>query len=234
MLLQATLNGPYSTRCHQAVPVSAAELAFDARICVAEGAGAIHVHPRDANGVERLETEVVDGVVAVVKDACGVPVGVSAGAWIEPDLDLRITLIRTWRAVDYAVVDFGEPGAAEVARACLEAGIAVEAGVTCATDVETLAASGLGGLILRVLVGPVGGPADALAAAQRIHDALDWHEVPAPRMQFGRGHAAWTLLGDAIRRGFASRIGLEDTIREPGGNAAVGNGALIRAAARLR
>ena len=43
----------------------------------------MHLHPRGEDGRERLD--VVDAVVVQVRDACGVPVGVSTGAWIEPD-----------------------------------------------------------------------------------------------------------------------------------------------------
>src|SRR5256885_9450243 len=129
MLLQATLNGPYSTSNHPAIPVSAQELAYVARIGVAEGARVIHLHPRDMDGAERLDAPVVDHVVTVVKDACGVPVGVGTGPWIEPDLDRCVEQILSWRAPDYALVDFGDPGAAMIMEACLEAGIGVEAGV---------------------------------------------------------------------------------------------------------
>src|ERR1044072_2916120 len=94
MLLQATLNGPYTKDNHPAVPVSAGELAEDARICVAEGARAIHVHPRDVYGAERLDPAVVDQVVSIVKDACGMPVGVSTAAWGEAGLGPRVEMMR--------------------------------------------------------------------------------------------------------------------------------------------
>lgn len=234
MLLQATLNGPYSRRSHPALPVTVQELAYAARLCVAEGAGAIHLHPRDVAGWERLEAAVVDPVVAAVKDASGVPVGVSLGAWIEPDVDRRAELVRSWSEPDYALVDFGDPGADRVMEACLEAGVDVEAAVSTVPDVESLMRSGLGGLALRVLIDPAGdSPTDALAAAADIHAVLDRNGLRVPRMQFGAGHASWTLVTDAIRRGYDTRVGLEDTVYEPDGEATVGNATLIRTAARL-
>jgi uncharacterized protein (DUF849 family) len=75
------------------VPVTAADLARDTAACVAAGACALHIHPRDDAGAESLAAPVVDAVVAEVWAACGVPVGVSTGAWIEPDLDRRLTLM---------------------------------------------------------------------------------------------------------------------------------------------
>ena len=94
MLLQAALNGPWTKADHQAVPISAQELARDAAAWVAAGARAIHLHPRDPDGIERLDAEVVDRVAATARDACGVPVGVSTGAWIEPDVRRRTDLVR--------------------------------------------------------------------------------------------------------------------------------------------
>src|SRR5471030_1466683 len=126
MLLQATLNGPYTKADHPAIPVLAEELARDAAACVAEGAGAIHLHPRDADGREQLHANVVDHLVAIVKAACGVPVGVTTGAWIEPDVDRRVELIRSWHLPDYTSVNLSEPGSIEIMKACLEAGIGIE------------------------------------------------------------------------------------------------------------
>ncbi|MDQ3742701.1 MAG: 3-keto-5-aminohexanoate cleavage protein, partial [Actinomycetota bacterium] len=44
MLLKACLNGAREPGAHPALPVGAVDLAADARACVAEGAGAIHLH----------------------------------------------------------------------------------------------------------------------------------------------------------------------------------------------
>ena len=66
MLLQAALNGPFTKSRHPALPVTAAELAADALACRDAGAGAFHLHPRDADGIERLAAGVVDGVVRTV------------------------------------------------------------------------------------------------------------------------------------------------------------------------
>jgi uncharacterized protein (DUF849 family) len=234
VLLQAALNGDRTKAAHPAVPVSADELARDAAACAAAGARAIHLHPRDAAGRERLEAEIVDDVVATVRQACGVPVGVSTGAWIEPDLERRLALIRAWRAPDYASVNLSEPGAAEVMEALLDAGVGIEAGVWSAEDAERLAASGAGDGVTRILVEPVdAGAARAVGIVEDIHRALDELGLSAPRLQHGDGDATWVLLTDAVRRGLDTRIGLEDTLHEPGGERATGNAALVRAAGRL-
>jgi uncharacterized protein (DUF849 family) len=234
MLLQATLNGGLSKATHPAMPESVEELARDAAACARAGAGAIHLHPRDAEGRERLDAEVVDRVVVRVREACGIPVGVTTGAWIQPDVDRRVALVRAWSAPDYATVNLSEPGAIRVMEALLQAGVGIEAGVWTVEDAERLAASGLGGRVLRVCVEPVELPAaGAVAFVEEIHRALDRLGLVAPRLQHGDGEATWVLLSDAVRRGIATRIGLEDTQYEPDGARTAGNEALVRAARAL-
>lgn len=211
--------------------MSAQELARDAAACVRAGAGAIHLHPRDARGRERLDAEVVDAVVARVREACGVPVGVSTGAWIEPDLSRRLALIAAWRAPDYASVNLSEPGATDVIEAVLATGVGVEAGVWSVEDAERLAASGLGGRLTRILVEPVDvAPAEAAAVVGTIHASLDAGGLTAPRLQHGDGAATWVLIDDAIRRGLDTRVGFEDTLLGPDGEPVASNESLVRAA----
>ena len=101
-------------------------------------------------------------------------------------------------------------------------------------DAERLAASGLGGRVLRVCVEPVELPAaGAVAFVEDIHRALGRLGLVAPRLQHGDGEATWVLLSDAVRRGIATRIGLEDTQYEPDGACTAGNEALVRAARAL-
>jgi uncharacterized protein (DUF849 family) len=233
VLLQAALNGPRTKADHPAVPVSAQELARDGVACVGAGAQSIHLHPRDDEGRERLEAEVVDAVVVRVRDACGVPVGVSTGAWIEPDLARRLDLVRAWRAPDFASVNLSEPGAVEVMRALIDAGVGIEAGVWSVEDAERLAASGLGSHVTRVLVEPVEVGAAGPEVVAAIHATLDRHDLRAPRLQHGDEEATWVLLADAIRRGVDTRVGFEDTLRGPDGEPAAGNEALVRAAREL-
>jgi uncharacterized protein (DUF849 family) len=237
MLLQAALNGPSTKADHPAVPLSIDELARDAAACVAAGAGALHLHPRDREGRERLDASVVDAVVAGVRAAvraAGVPVGVSTGAWIEPDLERRVALVAVWTEPDYASVNLSEPGADRVMRALLDAGVGIEAGVWSVEDAERLAATGLAGRLVRVLIEPVEvGASDAIAVVRAMHDALDRLGIVAPRLQHGDGEATWVLLRDAIHRGLDTRIGLEDTQYEPDGTRTSGNEALVRAAAGI-
>ena len=232
--LQAALNGDRTKDDHAAVPVSVEELARDASACVAAGARAIHLHPRDPEGRETLEPGVVDGVVREVRGACGVPVGVTTSAEIEPDPGRRIALVKAWREPDYTSVNLSEPGAAELMEVLAEAGIGIEAGVWTVEDAERLAATGLDGRLTRVLVEPVEASAeDAVGLVEDIHRALDELGITAPRLQHGDGEATWVLLLDAVRRGLDTRIGLEDVLHGPDGERTTGNESLVRAAREL-
>ncbi len=234
MLLQAALNGDLTKAAHPAVPVSIEELARDAAACVRASTGAIHLHPRDPRGRERLDAEIVDEVVRRVREACGVPVGVTTGAWIEPDPERRVELVRAWRAPDYTSVNLSEPGATELMKALIQAGVGIEAGVWSVEDAERLSASGLGPHATRILVEPVEVPAaDAVRLVDDIHRALDGFGLTAPRLQHGDGEATWVLITDAIQRGLDTRVGLEDTLHDPDGRRTAGNEALVRAAREL-
>lgn len=88
------------------MPLTPTRLAADAAACVRAGAAAIHVHPRAASGHETLGPAAIDETVTLIRAAIGVPVGVSTGAWIEPDPTRRAERVSSWRAPDVASVDF--------------------------------------------------------------------------------------------------------------------------------
>ena len=231
MLLQAALNGPYGKDVHFSMPLSMDELVRDAIACVSAGAGAIHLHPRDDDGRETLDPKVVNRVAAAVREACGVPVGVTTGAWIEPDPRRRVELVGEWRSPDYTSVNLSEPGAIEVMEALLEVGVGIEAGVWAVEDAGRLVTAGLGDRMTRILVEPIASLAgEAVRLVKDIHVALDKAGITTPRLQHGDGDSTWPLLTDAVRRGIDTRVGLEDTVFAPNGERTSGNAALIQAA----
>jgi uncharacterized protein (DUF849 family) len=194
------------------MPVTPAELAADARACVAAGARAIHLHPRDQDGRESLRAEVVDAVVRQVRAACGVPVGVpvgvSTGAWMEPDLERRLALIAEWTEPDYASVNVSEVGAFEVMQALRERDIGIEAGVWSVEDMRALNAAGPQQGLARILIEPVDAdPGTAVALIEEIAREAKG----APILGHGDGAATWVILEAAVRRGWDTRVGLEDT-----------------------
>lgn len=233
MLLKAALNGNRRRAAHPALPVGADQLAADAVACVRAGAGAIHLHPRDVDGRETLVGVVVDAVVRLVRAAARVPIGVSTGAWIEPDPERRAAAISLWLEPDMASVNLGEDGADAVMRVLLKAGIGVEAGIWSVADAERLAATGLAHRVQRVLVEIVHDVDDGAAEARAIDAALDRLHITAPRLHHGERKAAWPVLKQAIELGRDIRIGLEDTLLLPDDRPAPSNEALVRAAMLL-
>lgn len=234
-LLKACLNGARRLDEHHAIPFTAAAMAADAAACVTAGAGAIHLHPRDADGRETLADDVIDATVREVRAACGVPVGVATGAWVEPDPERRASLVRAWREPDFASVNLSEPGAAAVMTALLDEGhVGVEAGVWSVADAESLAATGHADRLTRVLVEIIGIPAaEAAAAARDIDAALDRLGITAPRLHHGEEDASWPVLAQGAALGRQLRIGLEDTLRRPDGSLTAGNVELVRLARAL-
>jgi uncharacterized protein (DUF849 family) len=219
---------------HEAVPISLEELQADAIACGDAGAHAFHVHPRDAQGVERLDPEWVDAAANAVHDVSRWPVSVSTGPWIEGDQRRRVSLLSRWTGPDAASVDLSEDESIDTMRALLGSGIRVEAGVWTPDDAELLLRSGLADRVERVLIELVDvPPSDLETFADGIHAILDRADVLAPRLQHGEDATAWVALEDAVHRGFATRIGLEDVLVLPDGSHAPSNAALVSAAREL-
>ncbi len=121
ILVKACLNGGRRRAEHAAVPVTAEELAADARAVVAAGAAALHVHPRTADGHETLDAAACGAALAAIRDACpGVPVGLSTGAWMAPDPRARLGLIDAWTVLpDFVSVNLSESGVADLCAALI-------------------------------------------------------------------------------------------------------------------
>jgi uncharacterized protein (DUF849 family) len=173
--------------------------------------------------------------VGQVRAACGLPVGVATGAWVEPDPERRAALVATWTAPDFASVNLSEPGAVQMMDALLLAGIGIEAGVWSIEDAERLAASGVADRVTRVLVEVMEGSGETAArSAREIDAALDRLNVLAPRLHHGEQEATWPVLRQALSIGRDIRIGFEDTLELPDGRRASTNGELVAAAVALK
>jgi uncharacterized protein (DUF849 family) len=234
MLLQAALNGGLTKADHAAVPITLEDVVIDASQCVTAGARAFHIHPRDESGAESLDARIVDRVVSAVRARHKLPVGVTTGEWIAPDLEHRLRLISKWTQPDYTSVNLLELGAVDVMRTLLAAGVGIEAGIANVEDAERLVNCGLAESMTRLMIEPIEvSKADALPLVDAIHDILDRADARAPRLQHGDGEAAWILIEDAIRREIDTRVGLEDTFALPDGRPASSNAELVRAAFEL-
>jgi len=187
------------------------------------------MHPRAVDRRESLHAADIGAAVAAVRIA-DVPIGVSTGLWIcDGDPDLRQRLVSGWADLpaaarpDFASVNVHEPGYAKLTAVLRDAGIGVEAGVWTVTDAETIV-----GPVLRVLVEVMAPP--AVGTADRVLAVLDERRVPGPRLLHGEGAQCWPLVAHAGRLGLPTRIGLEDTLTGPAGQAVGGNADLVRLA----
>lgn len=239
MLIKACLNGGTSQDEHPTVPWSPSELASDAVLAVAAGAAAVHIHPRDDQGCETLDSRSVLAAVAAIRAGVpGVPIGVTTGLWAAAgDPARRMALVSGWAGADrpdFASVNLSEPGARELAELLTDLDIAVEAGVWTVADADALASAGFGSDVLRILVEPQDrSPKGAAALAAAIDAALDQHEFTVPRLHHGYGLATWAVLRAAAARGRDIRVGLEDTVVLPDGTPAKGNAELVVAAVQI-
>ncbi len=234
--MQACLNGPRRPGEHPALPVTPGAIAEDAVRAAAAGAAAVHVHPKDDGGADSLRAADVDAAVSAVRErAPGLPVGVTTGAWAQPDPAARVAAVEAWTVLPaFASVNWHEDGADDVAAALLERGVGVEAGLWHSAAVDAWLASPLRNRCFRVLLElPDGlGPAEAPAEADRLLARLGASHRGTVLLH-GEGSSCWPVLRHAGRLGLATRIGLEDVLVLPDGSPAPDNAALVAAACRL-
>ncbi len=237
MLLKAALNGNRSINDNEQVPITAERLALDARAAVDLGVGAIHIHPRNEDGLESLNWRVIEPAILAVRAACpGIPIGISTREGITITAEERFELVCGWKSeLDFASVNFHEEGSVDVARKLLELNIGVEAGLFNVEGAENLIASGLAEDCLRIMFEPENSTVeDALRTVDAIELILDQVNVRNPsRLLHGFDATVWPLLAEAKKRGYDSRIGFEDVLFLPNGKPAQNNLDLVRAAIEI-
>lgn len=232
VLLQACLNGARTADEHAALPLTSGQIALAAAAVVAEGAGSLHVHPKDADGLDTLDPGFVADVVGEIRAvAPGVPVGVTTGAWAVDSPEQRLELIRRWRVLpDFASVNWHEDGAVATAAQLLQRGVQVEAGLWDEAAVRSWLAWPARGRCCRVLLEVLPRGDDPVARARRLLDVLGGPGIPV--LLHGEGPSCWPLLDEAARLGLDTRVGLEDVLDLPDGTPALDNCELVVAARR--
>lgn len=234
-LLQVCVNGARDAAQHPWLSADATVVADDAARSVVAGAQEIHVHPKDAAGRDSLLSDDVERWLRAVRTACpGIPVGVTTGAWAEPDSESRLSAIAGWTELpDYASVNWHEAGADEVATLLRNRGIGVEAGIWGAPGLEAWRRSPVRGECLRVLIEL---PDESAATVRRQAEGLVAHlaaeEPSLPILLHGEERSTWPAFDLAVELGLDVRIGLEDCLTLPDGRAAPDNAAMVREAVR--
>ncbi|MEV0242450.1 3-keto-5-aminohexanoate cleavage protein [Streptomyces sp. NPDC050674] len=230
-MMQVCLNGSRTAADGAAVPLTPESMADSAAEAVAAGATDIHVHPKTPCGQDTLSPRVLAPTLSAIRARAPVPVGVTTGAWAEPDPAARLARIRAWDVLpDHASVNWHEPGAEETAALLMDLGVGVEAGIWSGTDgAERFAASPLGPRVLRVLAEVTDtDPPSAAASARTLLSALG-SAHGRPVLLHGEDGGAWPVLRLAGRLGLATRIGLEDVLTLPDGRRARSNAQLVAA-----
>jgi uncharacterized protein (DUF849 family) len=233
MLIKVFLNGSRLPTDHVSLPLSAQELALSAKISYSLGIGVVHIHPRLFDGSQTLNAVACGEAVSAIRALCpDLPVGLSTGAWIEPDVSKRVQLVSQWTfAPDFASVNFSEEGVSEVFAALRGQGIGVEAGLSRVENAYLLVKLGLAEQCLRVLIEPDEADVEsALVTVEAIIAHLDSFSIRTPRLLHGSEGTAWPLFRHAVQLGYDTRIGLEDTLFLPDGRVARDNAELVATA----
>lgn len=222
------LNGARGAVDGAVVPLTPEALAESAAEAVAAGATDLHVHPKTPCGQDSLSPRVVAATLSAIRARVSVPVGVTTGAWAEPDPAARVERIRSWTVLpDHASVNWHEPGAEEVAAALLSVGVGVEAGIWSGTDAAArFSVSPLGPRMLRVLAEVTDTDADTAQTSARALLSDLGATFGRPVLLHGEEGGAWPVLRLAGRLGLATRMGLEDTLVLPDGQRATSNAEL--------
>ena len=228
-MVQVCLNGPRGAADGAVVPLTPQALAESAAEAVAAGATDLHVHPKTPCGHDSLSPRVLAPTLEAIRARVPVPVGVTTGAWAEPDPAARLARVRSWTVLpDHASVNWHEEGAERIAAVLLDLGVGVEAGIWSGTDAAArFAASPLGPRVLRVLAEVTDTSADTAeeTAHALLADLGSAHGRPV--LLHGEDGGAWPVLRLAGRLGLATRVGLEDTLFLPDGQRALSNAQLV-------
>ncbi|WP_211978502.1 3-keto-5-aminohexanoate cleavage protein [Brevibacterium sp. W7.2] len=234
-LLKVCVNGSRTLADHPRLSSDAGDIAAEAAAGIAAGAAAVHVHAKSSGGRDSLLGTDVGRVLSAIRAACpGVPVGVTTGAWAAPEASDRIAAITSWRILpDFASVNWHEDGADEVAGALLAHGIGIEVGIWHERGLTAWAASPHRSSCLRALIEIQ--PDELLpvdSVAERLIGGVESREPELPILLHGEGTTAWPVLDLAAAWGYATRIGLEDTLVLPDGLPAESNSELVAEAVR--
>ncbi|MET8571421.1 3-keto-5-aminohexanoate cleavage protein [Streptomyces sp. NPDC004783] len=229
--VQVCVNGARGATDGAVVPLTPEAMADAVAEAVAAGATDVHVHPKTPCGRDTLSPRVLAETLAAIRARVPrpVPVGVTTGAWAEPDPGARLDRVRSWTVLpDHASVNWHEPGAEAIAAALIGRGVGVEAGIWSGTDAAArFARSPLAPRVLRVLAEVTDTGAETAEASARslLADLGTAHGRPV--LLHGEDGGAWPVLRLAGRLDLPSRIGLEDTLLLPDGHPARTNAELV-------
>ncbi len=96
-MLTACVNGARRPEGHPALPISPQELARDAATLAGLGVADVHLHVKDEQGEDVVDAATLGAVIAAVCSvAPSTRIGVTPGAWAQPDPGARLAAVRAW------------------------------------------------------------------------------------------------------------------------------------------
>jgi len=230
MLIKIALNGARTKAENQFIPHSLSEIQREVSLLYKSGYKIFHIHCYDENGFESLKPLDVEKLVTTVKNISSeIQIGISSGEWIEPDFIKRKNYIKAWEVIpDFVSVNMIETNSIEISKLLLLKGIKIEAGLNEKKAAEILVKSEIANDCLRILIEPEAEEIKtAINTVNKIEEVLDKYFITTPRLLHGFNSVAWDLLIEAQKRGYDSRIGMEDTIYTADGELVVSNSELI-------
>ncbi|MEM7128072.1 MAG: 3-keto-5-aminohexanoate cleavage protein [Chloroflexota bacterium] len=232
-MIKAAINGMRNSDFHPRLPFNAEQAATESQRSIAAGAEAIHVHVWHTNGAESLHPVDVTRFLNAVRAKCpDIPVGLSTGEWIVPNLAERLQMIEAWDVTpDFVSLNLHEDGFEEVARTLWQKGVAIEAGLFDFAAAEKFSRWSERESCIRILLEPNETTVEAATATvAAIESILDTTAPTIPRLLHGLDATTWPMVRLAAKREYDTRIGFEDTATLPGGRMAQSNEELVRAA----
>jgi len=236
LVIAVAPNGARKTqKDHEALPITADEIARDAKACLQAGAAMLHLHVRDQDGVHSLDVgryrEVIDAVRGAVGDDLVIQITTEAVGRYTPDEQMALVRDLRPEAASVALKELtadGEDKAEDFYHWAFEAGIALQhilytpAEVARLADLVRRGAVPGEGLSVLYVLGRYGDgqsqPSDLLSflAAAREHELKPklWSVCA-----FGPGEGAVALtalsLGGHMRVGFENNLYLNDGALSP-------------------
>ena len=254
-LISVAPNGARKLRAdHPALPLSPEDIAADAAACLAEGAGLLHLHVRDAEGRHSLSTDAYKAAIKAVREQTGNGLIIqitteSAGVF---DRSTQIAVVESVRpeACSVALRELSPNGSQEEVATyrqfladCRRESVWVQHILYDADDVRRfsdLRADGVYGdelpFILLVIGRYRSEPQSDTPELRAMLDALDESPDATPvwaACAFGQGET--NLLSEAARSGGHVRVGFENNLLMADGSLARSNAARVKeVAAALR
>ncbi len=234
MTIQIALNG---NRNEQIVPKTMELIVESAISSINKGANSIHFHPRDNKGNETFNGKYVDTQIGELrKKLKNVPIGISTGEWIEPNLDKRLEQINSWKILpDFVSINYDENGFEKITNLVTKKGIKIEVGLSSLESAKNFTEGNLQGDFLRILIEPQEPTLDlAIKNVNEIENHIKSCGIQLPFLLHGTGKTCWDLLKIAFDKNYQTRIGFEDTLTLPNGEKAKSNEELIEQAQKIK